>query len=87
MSALAEHHLETGHHIDFDRAKTLVTEERWWRRKLWKAIEIEQKPYTVNRDSFCRVKDNPLSRSWLPVLFRATSPGNRPKDINLYTTP
>ena len=33
-SALAKHHLETGHHIVFNGAKTLAIEHHWWKMKL-----------------------------------------------------
>jgi Reverse transcriptase (RNA-dependent DNA polymerase) len=74
-SALAEHHLQTGHHINFDGAKTVAVEDRWWRRKLREAVEIAKEPRTLNRDSGA-----PLSRSWVPVLFRTTGLGNSPPD-------
>jgi hypothetical protein len=68
-SALAEHQLQTGHKIEFDGAEMLAV--RWWRRKLREAIEIAKEPQTIKRDSGA-----PLSRSWVPALFRATGRGN-----------
>jgi hypothetical protein len=69
-SALAEHHLVTGHRIDFGGAKTIAVEDRWWRRKIREAIEIEKEPRVLNRDSGA-----PLSRSWIPAIPQASSAG------------
>jgi hypothetical protein len=67
MSGLAEHQLQKCHKIDFDGAKMLALEDRWWRRKLREEIEIEKEPRTIIKDSGA-----PFSWSWIPALFRAT---------------
>jgi hypothetical protein len=41
----------------------LAVKDRWWRRKLREAIEIEKETWTIN------IKfGTPLSRSWPPNL-------------------
>jgi hypothetical protein len=72
-SALAEHHVQTGHLIDFNGAKKIAVEDRWWRRKLREAIEIEKEPRVFNRDSGA-----PLRGALVLAIPRAISGGHVP---------
>jgi hypothetical protein len=73
-SALAEHSIDQGHHIQFHKASVLATRTRYVDRIVRKAIEIELHPYNINREGgFC------LSKSWKPVIGSLNFSGHDPR--------
>jgi hypothetical protein len=62
-SAVAEHSIDQGHHIQFHNAFILATKTRYMDRIVREAIEIELDPYNINREGgFC------LSKTWKPLI-------------------
>jgi hypothetical protein len=69
-SAVAEHDQECRKGIDFDRAKCLVREDHFNRRKIRESIEIyKSKWFNFNRDG-----GRTLSRTWMTVLRKRKTP-------------
>lgn len=64
QSALAEHNLETGHRILFDKTTTLATTTSYFPRKHREALEIQKHPDNLNRDSGYTV-----SKIWKTALM------------------
>jgi hypothetical protein len=47
-SAVAEHNIDQGHHIQFHNASILTTKTRYMDSIVREAIEIEVHPYSIN---------------------------------------
>jgi hypothetical protein len=53
-SAVAEHNIDHGHRIQFNNSSILVMKTRYKVRIIRDAIEIELRPYKINREGgFC----------------------------------
>ncbi|XP_029154910.1 uncharacterized protein LOC114944919 [Nylanderia fulva] len=50
QSALAEHWMETGHSVQYDKATRLASSQSYFARKYRKALEILKHPDNLNRD-------------------------------------
>jgi hypothetical protein len=62
-SAMAEHSINLGHHIQLQNTTTISTKPRYMDRIIREAIEIELHPNSMNReDGFY------LSKSWKPLI-------------------
>jgi hypothetical protein len=62
-SAVAEHSIDQGHHIQFHGSSILATKTKYMDCIVREAIEIELRPYSINRErGFC------LSKSWKPLI-------------------
>jgi predicted GIY-YIG superfamily endonuclease len=73
LSAIAEHAWsEAGHKIDFDKAKIVAKERRYYPRQIREAIEIH-KTQNFNRDN-----GYPISNVWKRVLTNQRAGGGRP---------
>lgn len=72
-SALAKHHLETGHKIGFEHTKTIATERNLKSRIIREALEIERRPDCLNK----RDDGRRLPNTWKPLLSRLPPPSNR----------
>lgn len=48
-SAVAEHHLETGHHMEFSETKYFVKTFNYFPRNIRESIEIINHPLNLNR--------------------------------------
>jgi hypothetical protein len=56
-SAVAEHSINHGHHIQFHLSSILTMKTRYMDRIVREAIEIELQPYNINKeDGFCLSK-------------------------------
>jgi hypothetical protein len=75
-SAVAEHSIDQGHHIQFHNSSILVTKIRYLDRIVKEAIEIELRPYNINREGgFC------LSKSWKPLIGSLKLSGHDPSPL------
>jgi hypothetical protein len=73
-SAVAEHSINHGHHIQFHNSSILATKTRYMDCIVREAIEIELHPYDINREAgFC------LSKSWNPIIGSLKLSGHDPK--------
>jgi hypothetical protein len=65
-SALALHVIASGHKIDFNRCRTVATEQGLANRLMREAIEIEKRPTCLNK------KDDSLKlpSAWRPIIRR-----------------
>ncbi|KAL1130326.1 hypothetical protein AAG570_013264 [Ranatra chinensis] len=61
--AVAEHSMETGHLIDFEKTRLLASVPGYKNRIVREAIEIEK-----SRENFNREDEFQLSRTWKPLL-------------------
>jgi hypothetical protein len=63
-SAVAEHSINLGHHVQLQNTTILSTKPRYMDRIIREAIEVELHPNNMNReDGFC------LSKSWKPLIY------------------
>jgi hypothetical protein len=78
-SAMAEHSVNLGHHIQFHNTSILASKTRYMDRIVRGAIEIELRPNSMNRVvGFC------LSKSWKPLICPLKkSPEHDPKSTRL----
>jgi hypothetical protein len=75
-SAVAEHNIDQGHHIQFHNASILATKIRYMDCNVSEAIEIELHPYNINREGgFC------LSKSWKPLIGSLKLSGPDPRAL------
>ncbi|XP_011858603.1 PREDICTED: uncharacterized protein LOC105556141 [Vollenhovia emeryi] len=66
QSALAEHKIETGHAVQFDKATMLAPSHSYFARKHREGLEILKHPDNLNRDKGYQV--NPIWHTALPVF-------------------
>jgi hypothetical protein len=64
-SALAEHSLQTKHHVRLEDTKILAKEEHLFKRWIREAIEIRKHPSNLNRDNSLE-----LSEKWFPLIHK-----------------
>ncbi|KYN07882.1 hypothetical protein ALC62_01145 [Cyphomyrmex costatus] len=80
QSALAEHNIETGHRILFDKMATIATTTSYFPRKHREALKIQKHSDNLNRDSGYNV-----SRIWKTAL--STGQRSTPSPTLQYTPP
>jgi hypothetical protein len=75
-SAIAEHSIDQGHHIQFHSSSISATKTRYVDRIVREAILIELHPYNMNREGgFC------LSKSWKPLIGSLKLSGHDPRTL------
>jgi hypothetical protein len=74
-SAIAEHSIDQGHHIQFHNS-SIATKTRYTDRIVREAVEIELYSYNINREGgFC------LSKSWKPLIGSLKLSGHDPRTL------
>jgi hypothetical protein len=75
-SAIYEHSIDQGHHIQFHNSSILAMKTRYMDRIVREAIKIELHPYNINREGgFC------LSKSWKPLIGSLKLSGHDPRAL------
>jgi hypothetical protein len=74
-SAIAEHSIDQGHHIQFHNSSILATKTRYMYRIVRETIEIELHPYNINEGGFC------LRKSWKPLIGSLKLSGHDPRTL------
>ncbi|XP_070518870.1 uncharacterized protein [Cardiocondyla obscurior] len=67
QSTLAEHWIETGHSVQYDKATTLAPSQEYFTRKHREGLEIMKHPENLNRDK--GLQFNPIWHAALPFFF------------------
>ena len=61
--ALAEHSINSKHHILMENAEVIANIDHYTRRRVREAIEIEKHPLNLNQDDGWK-----LSKTWDPII-------------------